>query len=374
MPLLPGQGPHPSGRGGPSSQKLRRLLFGLLGLRRWGPVSRPFLTLAIESSCDDTSVALLEGSRRVRATALASQIALHAPWGGVIPETASREHLRTLIPLLREVLRRGGVANAPRELSLVAVTAGPGLMGSLLVGVMAAKALAQAWELPIVGINHLEGHLFANVVAHDDLVPPFLALIVSGGHTEIVHVRAFGDYRLLGMTRDDAVGEAYDKVAKLLGLPYPGGPAIDDLARKGNPKAFPLPVPMKDSDAVEFSYSGLKTAVLWLLRRFEGAEIPLEDICASFQEAALAALMAKVRLAVARTGVRSVVLSGGVAANSSLRERMAAARQWKSYIPPRDLCTDNAVMIAAAGYNNWKRGVRSDLTLTPDPSWPLASP
>ena len=337
-------------------------------------MSRPFLTLAIESSCDDTSVALLEGSRKVRATALASQIALHAPWGGVVPETASRVHRRALIPLLREVLRRGGVANAPRELSLVAVTAGPGLMGSLLVGVMAAKALAQAWELPLVGINHLEGHLFANVVAHDDLAPPFLALIVSGGHTEIVHVRAFGDYRLLGMTRDDAVGEAYDKVAKLLGLPYPGGPAIDELARRGNPKAFPLPVPMKDSDAIEFSYSGLKTAVLWLLRRFEGTAIPLEDICASFQEAALAALMAKVRLAVARTGVRSVVLSGGVAANSALRERMAAVRQWKSYIPPRDLCTDNAVMIAAAGYNNWRRGVRSDLTLTPDPSWPLALP
>lgn len=335
-------------------------------------MSRPFLTLAIESSCDDTSVALLEGERTVRATTLASQVALHAPWGGVIPETASREHLRALVPLLKDVLARGGVTNAPRDLSLVAVTAGPGLMGSLLVGVMAAKALSQAWEVPLVGVNHLEGHLFANIVAHEDLAPPFLALIVSGGHTEIVHVRSFGDYRLLGMTRDDAVGEAYDKVAKLLGLPYPGGPAIDELARRGNPKAFALPVPMRDSPAVEFSYSGLKTAVLWLLRRMEGTDLPLEDICASFQEAALSALMAKVRLAVAQTGVRSVVLSGGVAANSSLREKMAASSQWKSYIPPRELCTDNAVMIAAAGYNNWKRGISSDLSLSPDPSWPLA--
>lgn len=346
---------------------------GLQRLRGALTVSRPFLTLAIESSCDDTSIALLEGQRKVVATVLSSQADLHAPWGGVIPEVASREHQRVLIPLLREVLSRGGIANPARELSLLAVTAGPGLMGSLLVGVMAAKALSQAWELPLVGVNHLEGHLFANVVVHDDLAPPFLCLIVSGGHTEIVHVRAFGDYRMLGMTRDDAVGEAYDKVAKLLGLPYPGGPAVDALASQGNPRAFPLPVPLRESDAVEFSFSGLKTAVLHLLKRFrEGEPLPLEDICASFQEAALNALMVKVRLAVMATGIRSVALSGGVAANSGLRARMTASREWKSYIPPRDLCTDNAVMIAAAGYSNWKRGIRSDLLLSPDPSWPLA--
>ncbi len=336
-------------------------------------MSRPFLTLAFESSCDDTSVALLQDQRKIVATALAGQTELHAAWGGVVPEVASREHQRVLIPLLREVLSRGGIDNPARQLSLLAVTAGPGLMGSLLVTVMAAKALSQAWELPLIGVNHLEGHLFANVVAHDDLVPPFLCLIVSGGHTEIVHVRAFGDYRLLGMTRDDAVGEAYDKVAKLLGLPYPGGPAVDDLARRGNPGAFSLPVPLRDSNAVEFSFSGLKTAVLHLLRRFEGETLPLEDICASFQEAALSALMTKVRLAVMATGVRSVALSGGVAANSALRESMESAKEWKSFIPPKSLCTDNAVMIAAAGYSNWKRGIRSDLFLSPDPSWSLAS-
>lgn len=337
-------------------------------------MSRSFLTLGIESSCDDTALCVLSGQREVLSSALSSQIDIHAAYGGVVPEVASREHQAAILPLLERVLSEAGVRNPHRDLGLIAVTAGPGLMGSLLVGTMTAKALAQAWELPIVGVNHLEGHLFANIVAHEDLEPPFLCLIVSGGHSEVVLVRSLGDYVLLGETRDDAVGECYDKVAKLLGLPYPGGPVIDRLAASGNPGRFPFPRPMADTDRVEFSFSGLKTAVLWAVKRLEarGEEVPLEDLCASFQRAAVDALLTKVELAVKQTGVRRVALSGGVAANSHLRERMEAAPGLASFIPPRSLCTDNAVMIAAAGYSNWKRGVRSPLSLVPDPAWVLA--
>jgi N6-L-threonylcarbamoyladenine synthase len=335
---------------------------------------RPFLTLGIESSCDDTALCVLSGQREVLASALSSQIDIHASFGGVVPEVASREHQAAILPLLEHVLEKAGVRNPPRDLGLVAVTSGPGLMGSLLVGTMTAKALSQAWELPLVGVNHLEGHLFANIVAHEDLEPPFLCLIVSGGHSEVILVRSLGDYVLLGETRDDAVGECYDKVAKLLGLPYPGGPVIDRLAASGDPHSFAFPRPMADTDRVEFSFSGLKTAVLWAVKRLEARkeELSVEDLCASFQRAAVDVLMKKVELAVKQTGVRKVALSGGVAANSYLRERMENSESWTSFIPPRSLCTDNAVMIAAAGYNNWRRSIRSPLSLVPDPSWMLA--
>ena len=336
----------------------------------------PFLTLGIETSCDDTAVAVLEGPRRILAAGLASQVEDHAPHGGVVPELASRKHQEAILPLIHRVLKEAGVRNPARELHLLAVTSGPGLMGSLLVGVMTAKALSQAWEVPLVAVNHLEGHLFANVVAHEGLAPPFLCLIVSGGHTEIQLVRAFGDYRLLGATRDDAAGEAYDKVAKLLGLGYPGGPVVDRLAGQGNPEAIPFPVPLADSGVVEFSFSGLKTAVLWALKRLEreGASIPVEDLCASFQRAAVTSLAEKVRLGVEQTGVRRVALSGGVGANGALRARLeeeGARRGWEVFLPPRDLCTDNGVMIAAAGYGAFRRGIRCDLSFSPDPAWEL---
>ena len=344
--------------------------------RLWGGgmMSRSFLTLGIESSCDDTALCVLSGQREVLSSVLSSQIDIHASFGGVVPEVASREHQAAILPLLESVLAEAGARNPHRDLGLVAVTAGQGLMGSPLVGTMTAKALAQAWELPIVGVNHLEGHLFANIVAHEDLEPPFLCLIVSGGHSEVVLVRSFGDYVLLGETRDDAVGECYDKVAKLLGLPYPGGPVIDRLAATGDAGRFPFPRPMVDTDRVEFSFSGLKKAVLWAVKRLEarGEEVPVEDLCASFQRAAVDVLLTKVELAVKQTGVRRVAISGGVAANSYLRERMQSAGGWTSFIPPRSLCTDNAVMIAAAGYSNWRRGVRSPLSLVPDPAWVLA--
>jgi N6-L-threonylcarbamoyladenine synthase len=246
-------------------------------------------------------------------------------------------------------------------------------MGSLLIGVMTAKALSQAWEVPLVGVNHLEGHIFANVIRSQGLEPPFLCMVVSGGHTMIVMVRSYGDYVLLGETRDDAAGEAYDKVAKLLGLGYPGGPVVDRMASEGNPAAFSLPVPMKNRKEIIFSYSGLKTAVLWELKKLlkEGKEVPVHDVCASFQAAAVDALVSKLELAVAQTGITRVALSGGVAANSELRRRLEERPGWDVHIPPLSYCTDNGVMIAAAGYNNYKRGITSDLTLSPDPSWRL---
>lgn len=332
-----------------------------------------FLTLGMESSCDDTAVAVLRGQRQVEAELLSSKLEDHVPFGGVVPEFAARRHLEAFLPLTEEALRRAGVVDPRREIGLVAVTAGPGLMGSLLVGVMAAKALSLAWNLPLVGVNHLEGHIFANVVSHPELSPPFLCMIVSGGHTEIVLVKKFGTYVFLGGTRDDAAGEAYDKVAKTLGLPYPGGPVVDKLAASGNPDAFDFPSPLKGSPEIVFSFSGLKTAVITRIKKLrnEGIEIPVEDVCASFQKAVTDSLMTKLRLASRRTGVRSVSISGGVAANSALRNALLQEKGWKVYLPPRNRCTDNAVMIAAAGYSAFRKGARSSLDLAPDPSWEL---
>lgn len=332
------------------------------------PVNPAFLTLSIETSCDDTAVAVLRGEREILSELLSSQIQDHAAFGGVIPEFAARKHMENILPLVDAALKRAAVEG--QDLSLVAVTRGPGLMGSLMVGVQTARALALAWGLPLIGVNHLEGHMFAPLIDADDLRPPFLSLIVSGGHTEIVRVDAFGQYALLGETRDDAAGEAYDKAAKILGLPYPGGPEIDRLAARGNPKAFDFPVPMKRTDQIEFSFSGLKTALLWRVRQLReaGHELPVPDLCASFRHAVTEALLAKVELAVRRTGIDKVAVSGGVAANSALRRALTADRRWKTWLPRPERCTDNAVMIAMAGCNAWHRGVRSPADLTPDPS------
>ena len=333
-----------------------------------------FYTLAIETSCDDTAVALLKGASTLVAGLLSSQIESHSVYGGVVPELASRMHQEAILPLLREVLAAGGIQNPAEEIDLLAVTSGPGLMGSLLVGLMTAKGLSQAWGIPLIGVNHLEGHLFANLLEYPNLTCPFICGIFSGGHSELVLVKAFGDYELLGATRDDAAGEAYDKAAKLLGLGYPGGPIVDRLASQGDPDAFVFPIPLKGTHLVEFSFSGLKTALLTAVRRLQKEEkpLPLEDLCASFQKAVTASLMDKITLAVKQTGVKRVALSGGVAANSALRSRLSeegAARKWEVFIPPRGLCTDNAAMIAAAGYASYHRGHRSDLNLVADPSW-----
>lgn len=337
----------------------------------WTLRDETFLTLAIESSCDDTAVAVLEGQRLIRSSVLSSQIESHSPFGGVVPEFASRMHLEAVLPLVDKALRDGGVSDPRRDINLLAVTAGPGLMGSLLVGVMAVKGLAQAWDKPILGVNHLEGHIFANVVQHVDLETPFLAMVVSGGHTEVLLVKELGSYEMIGETRDDAAGEAYDKVAKLLGLPYPGGPVIDRLAKEGNEKAFDFPVPLRSSKKVEFSFSGLKTAVLIQVEKLlsAGSEIPVEDICASFQRAVVRSLVSKLDLAVSLTGVKRVAVSGGVGANSALRKELLAQRKWKAYLPDPFYCTDNGVMIAGAAYHGWMRGRRSGLDLSPSPSW-----
>lgn len=328
-----------------------------------------FLTLGIESSCDDTSVALLEGPRAILSWNISSQTERHAVFGGVVPEYASRMHLEAILPLTREALAKGGVTDPARQLNLVSVTRGPGLMGSLLVGVMTAKAFSQAWGVPLVGVNHLEGHIFANVVDHEDLAFPFLCMVVSGGHTEIVLARRDGDYRVLGATQDDAAGEAFDKVAKFLGLPYPGGPVIDRLAGEGNAAAFSFPAALPRAGGLNFSFSGLKTAAINLANRLRASGgVPVEDFCASFQAAVVKSLVTRLEQAVEATGVRRVAISGGVAANGALREAVASHPGWRAFLPSKMFCTDNAVMIAAAGYAAYARGERGGVGLAPDPA------
>ncbi len=358
----------------------RRQLLLLRRMLALTPERRGFITLGIETSCDDTALAVTAGGGRVIADVLSSQIDAHSVYGGVVPELASRMHQEAILPLLGKALADAGISSPADEIDLIAVTAGPGLMGSLLVGVMTAKALAQGWSLPLIGVNHLEGHIFANIARKESDArpipkPPFIAMIVSGGHTEIVLVRAFGDYKLLGSTLDDAAGEAYDKVSKALGMGYPGGPVIDRLAAKGDPESFRLPIPLASSKEIEFSFSGLKTAAVTLIqndKKTRGDKFPLADFCASFQRAVVKRLLSKLKLAVKDTGVKRVTLSGGVAANSSLRaalEDYAKAEGVELFLPPRAMCTDNAAMIAAAGYASYMRGNRSTLALSPNPSW-----
>lgn len=327
-----------------------------------------FLTLGIETSCDDTGVAILKNEREVLCEFLSSQIKDHAKFGGVIPEFAARKHLENLLPLIDAALKETKIN--PCELNLIAVTRGPGLMGSLIVGVQTAKALSQVWDVPLIGVNHLEGHLFAPLVEAEDLEPPFLSLIVSGGHTEIIKINSFGNYELLGQTRDDAAGEAYDKAAKILGLKYPGGPEIDRLAKLGNSHAFNFPVPLKNTDKIEFSFSGLKTALLWQVKKFQdsGEKIPAEDLCASFQRAVTEALISKVNLAVKITGIKKVSASGGVSANSALREALSKNKNFRAWLPEIKRCTDNAVMVAMAGRNSFARNKNLPDEVVADPS------
>ncbi len=329
----------------------------------------PFLTLGIESSCDDTSVAVLEGQRKILSWKISSQIERHAAFGGVVPEYASRMHLEAILPLTREVLAESGVTDPAKQLSLIAVTRGPGLMGSLLVGVMTAKAFSQAWNVPVFGVNHLEGHIYSNMVEHEDLKFPFLCMIVSGGHTEIVLARESGNYKILGATQDDAAGEAFDKVAKVLDLPYPGGPVIDEAAQKGDASAFKFPDLLHNLEGFNFSFSGIKTASLNQINqlRMKG-EIPVENFCASFQTAVVRTLVTRLEQAVSATGVNSVAISGGVAANSELRTAVAEHSDWKTFLPSKKFCTDNGVMVAASGYAAYLRGEKCGIDFAPDPA------
>jgi N6-L-threonylcarbamoyladenine synthase len=309
------------------------------------------LTLAIETSCDETSAAVVVDGREIRSNIILSQL-VHSRFGGVIPEVASREHLKAVVPIYREALARAEVTLD--DIDLIAATIGPGLVGPLLVGLTFAKGLAYAKNIPFVPVNHLEGHLAANILEHPDLDSHHLTLIVSGGHTMLVEVKAFGDYELLGQTKDDAAGEAFDKVAKLMGLGYPGGAALDKLAADGDPKYFRFPRAVMKED-YQFSYSGLKTAVALYLGKLTGAEIDTHkaDIAASFQEAVVDVLVAKTVRAAKERSLRDVTISGGVAANSRLRSRLKtdlARINGRLFFPSLELCTDNAAMIAAAGF------------------------
>lgn len=305
--------------------------------------------LGIETSCDDTAAAVVSDGARIRSSVVSSQVDLHTAYGGVVPELAGRAHLELLTPVVADALARAGLDAGGAGLDLVAATVGPGLMGSLLVGASGAKALALAWELPFVGVNHLEGHLFAALLEHRDLPWPLVVLLVSGGHTLLVGMEGPGRYRRLGATLDDAAGEAFDKVARFLGLGYPGGPAIERAAAAGDPEAFAFPRPLRD-EGLELSFSGLKTAVVRAVRaRPEATD---EDVAASFQAAVVEVLVAKTVRAAMAMGAGGICLAGGVAANGPLRAAVsAAARELSvpSYLPTRAMCTDNAAMIAAAG-------------------------
>jgi len=333
------------------------------------------LVLGIETSCDETAAAIVEDGRRVLADVVASQILVHAPYGGVVPEVASRQHVATIVPVIQRTVADAGIALG--DLDAIAVTCGPGLVGALLVGVETAKSLAFALGKPLVGVNHLAGHLAA-VFLGDDAPPPFphLALLVSGGHTALIRVDEPGRTSLLGATRDDAAGEAFDKVGKLLGLGYPGGVAIDRLAATGNPRAVELPRALPARDDLDFSFSGLKTAVSTRLAKTgvpEGSA--LADFCASFQAAVVDVLVRKSRRALVREGLGALVVCGGVAANRGLRTALAeAAREdgFGLFIPPPKRCTDNAAMIAAEGSALFLRGKRSGLDLAVDPGLPLS--
>lgn len=327
------------------------------------------IVLGIETSCDETSSAILRDGREILSDVIASQVDLHARFGGIVPEIASRKHVELVNVVIQEALDKAGLTL--REIDAVAVTNRPGLLGALLVGVSAAKTIAAALDLPMVGVHHLEGHIYANFLANPDLAFPFLCLIVSGGHTDLVLVRDHADYEILGRTRDDAAGEAFDKSARAMGLGYPGGPVIDSLAKDGNPEAVRFP--RSRLEGLDFSFSGIKTAVV---RHFQEHtnELPIEDLAASFQAAVVDMLVNTTMAAVERTGICRVALGGGVAANSGLKARMQDECDRRgidlTYPPPR-LCTDNAAMIACAGYYHILRGDTDGLDLDTIASQPL---
>jgi len=333
------------------------------------------ITLGIETSCDETAVAIVEDGFTLRANLIARQEHLHERFGGVVPEVAARAHVEALNPLLAQAMDTTGLDFG--DLDGVSVTVGPGLVGALLVGMASAKSISLATGAPLVGVNHLEAHYWANFLVHGRPDPPYVTLIVSGGHTMLVHVTAMFRHEVLGQTLDDAAGEAFDKVARLLGLGFPGGPALDAAARDGDPTAVRFPRAMEDSGDLDFSMSGLKTAVLRYVKaeRAAGREIDVPDLAASFQEAIVDVQVTKTLRAAHETGVGTVLLGGGVVANTRLRERLQAdgsAAGLEVLIPPLELCTDNAAMVACLGAAKLAAGERTRLDIAADPNLPLA--
>lgn len=308
-------------------------------------------TLGIETSCDETAAAILRGGREILSNIISTQIPIHQKFGGVVPEIASRKHIVNIMPVIDEAIKKAGVELS--AINQVAVTYGPGLVGALLVGVSAAKTLAYALKIPLVAVNHLEGHIFANFLSSPELEPPFLSLVVSGGHSALIYQKNYNDFELLGQTRDDAAGEAFDKIARVMNLPYPGGPEIDKLAKVGNADAIDFPR-AKVSD-FDFSFSGLKSAVLNFLNsaKMKGEEINNADVAASFQKAVIDSLVDKTVMAAEKFNLKKIVLAGGVAANSSLEitlRKICAEKNLEFFYPSKILCTDNAAMIACRGY------------------------
>ena len=305
--------------------------------------------MAIESSCDETACSIVKNGREVISNVVASQIKTHEKYGGVIPEIAAREHLESINVVIDQAFKQAGIT--PEQITAFAGTVGPGLVGCLLVGLNAAKTLALVHDKPFIGVNHLNAHLCANYI-DTDLKPPYIALLVSGGHTQIIDVKSYSEQEIIGETIDDAVGEAYDKVARLIGLPYPGGPILDKLAKEGNPHAFKLPE--AKVEGYNFSFSGLKTAVLRLVKSFEGKELPVNDICASFHECVSSTLFKKVKKALEQSCYKQVVIAGGVAANSEIRRKIFSLENegYSVNAPAMKYCTDNAAMVASCAYFN----------------------
>ena len=332
------------------------------------------LILGIESSCDETAAAVVKNGREILSNVINSQIDIHKQYGGVVPEIASRCHVEAVNTVVDEALEQAGVTFS--DIDAIAVTYGPGLVGALLVGVSTAKALAYALKKPLIPVHHIKGHICANYAAHHDLKPPFTCLVASGGHSHIVYAEDFMKYEIMGMTRDDAAGEAFDKIARILGLGYPGGPKIDKLAKEGNPNAFEFPRVKMANDSLDFSFSGVKTAVINHVHKLtqKGEEYNKADIAASFQNAVTDALCSHTIKAAQRKNSKIIVLAGGVASNSALREKMrkqAGKPGIDVLYPPPVLCTDNAAMIASAGYFEYVSGTSADMKLNAVPSLSL---
>ncbi|MBL3528804.1 MAG: tRNA (adenosine(37)-N6)-threonylcarbamoyltransferase complex transferase subunit TsaD [gamma proteobacterium endosymbiont of Lamellibrachia anaximandri] len=336
--------------------------------------------LGIETSCDETGVAVYDSDGGLLAHALHSQIEIHAEYGGVVPELASRDHVRKALPLIRQVFHQAQISS--ESIDGVAYTAGPGLVGALLVGSAIGRSLAWAWQVPAVGVHHMEGHLLAPMLEAEPPGFPFIAMLVSGGHTQLVKVDGIGRYRLLGESLDDAAGEAFDKTAKLLDLPYPGGPELAKLAQDGNPKRYRFPRPMTDRPGLDFSFSGLKTFALntqQAAKREEGDLLPrqtLADIARAFEDAVVDTLMIKCRRAVRQTGVKTLVMAGGVSANRRLREsigEMMVKEGGRAYYPRPEFCTDNGAMIAYAGWQRLRAGQSEPLRFSANPRWKMES-